>query len=73
MKVGYNKRIKQHLQKSMEYTAFYSKASDPHIEREAARRYGLTASEFRRCIELDISPRIAASVIRYKAGVYSDF
>lgn len=53
MVVGYNRRLKQHLQKTMEYTA---------------RRYGLTASQFRRCVELDISPRVAASVIRYKAG-----
>ena len=68
MAVGYNRRLKQHLQKSMEYTAYYSRRSNPHIEREAARRYGLTASQFRRCIELDISPRVAASVIRYKAG-----
>lgn len=68
MVVGYNRRLKQHLQKSMEYTAYYSQSSNPHIEREAARRYGLTSSEFRRCIELDISPRIAAFVVRYKAG-----
>ena len=67
MVVGYNRRLKQHLQK-MEYTACYSKSTNPHIERETARRYGLTASQFRRCVELDISPRVAASVIRYKAG-----
>lgn len=68
MVVGYNRRLKQCLQKSMERTAYYSRSSNPHIERETARRYGLTSSEFRRCIELDISPRVAASVIRYKAG-----
>ncbi len=68
MVVGYNRRLKQHLQRSMEYTAYCSKTTNPHVERETARRYGLTSSEFRRCIELDISPRIAASVIRHKAG-----
>lgn len=68
MVVGYNRRLKQHLQKTMEYTACYSKTTNPHIERETARRYGLSLPEFRRCIELDISPRVAASVIRYKAG-----
>lgn len=69
MVIGYNRRLKQHLQKTMEYTACYSKTTNPqHIERETARRYGLTASQFRRCVELDISPRVAASVIRYKAG-----
>lgn len=68
MIVGYNHRLKQHLQKTMEYTARYSKTTNPHIERETARRYGLSLPEFRRCIELDISPRGAASVIRHKAG-----
>lgn len=68
MIIGYNRRLKQHLQKTMEYTACYSKTTNPHIERETARRYGLSLPEFRRCIELDISPRVAASVIRYKAG-----
>lgn len=68
MIIGYNRRLKQHLQRTMERTAYYSRSSNPHIERETARRYGLTASEFRRCIELDISPRVAASVIRHKAG-----
>lgn len=68
MIVGYNRRLKQHLQKSMEYTACYSKTTNPHIERETARRYGLSLPEFRRCIELDISPRIAPTVIRHKAG-----
>ena len=68
MVIGYNRRLKQHLQKTMECTACYSKTTNLHIERETARRYGLTASQFRRCVELDISPRVAASVIRYKAG-----
>lgn len=68
MIVGYNRRLKQHLQKTMEYTACYSKTTNPHIERETARRYGLSLPEFRRCVELDISPRIAASIIRHKAG-----
>ena len=68
MVIGYNRRLKQHLKKTMEYTACYSNTTNPHIERERARRYGLTASQFRRCVELNISPRVAASVIRYKAG-----
>lgn len=68
MVVGYNRRLKQHLQRSMDRTAYYSRRSNPHIKRETARRYGLSLPEFRRCIELDISPRVAASVIRHKAG-----